>query len=272
MRKITFAALVAMVAMTSQGALAQTVPPTTVNSPQSTNNGVSNPVGQNTNVQVNNSYAGMNSFGVGIECATPYLAAGLFNNNTNVGGGVGASAANNNSLGGTLQYVVPVGGRSQSNCTELSSEILRQRQLDTQITLIERCADFAKAGIKLDSAVYPQIAAACAGVHVTPGVGLAPSALPTAAPALAQTVSQSVTVPKLVVYREPAPPAKIVTQTCARWSAPTTHQRRLVRQLSAQLRSNKLSRHGAAVAARQLAELQSSCVNPVALINVLAGR
>lgn len=245
-------------------ALAQQAPPVTVNSPQSNNNGVSNPVGQNTNVQVNNSYAGMNSFGVGIECATPYLAAGLFNNNTTVGGGAAATSnANNNSVGATLQYVLPVGGKQQTNCTALSSEILHQHQLDTQITLIQRCADFAKAGITLDSRVYPELAAACVGVHVavtaTPTVGQ----LPTAAPAV-----QTVTVPKLVVYREPAPPAS----SCRVSQRATAQQRHLAQAIENGLREGNISKARARILARQLQELQAACLSPLAMARALAAR
>ncbi len=245
--------------------LAQQAPPVTVNSPQSTNNGVSNPVGQNTNVQVNNSYAGMNSFGVGIECATPYLAAGLFNNNTTVGGGdAAASNANNNSVGATLQYVLPVGGRQQTNCTALSSEILHQHQLDTQITLIQRCADFAKAGITLDPKVYPELAAACVGVHVsmtsTPAVGQ----LPVSSPPVVQTV----TVPKLVVYREPAPAAP----SCRPTERATAEQIHLARAIRNGLRQGTVSKARAKILAGQLNELQAACLSPIAMARALAQR
>lgn len=265
MRNLSTIVLAVALASTPIVSLAQQAPPVTVNSPQSTNNGVSNPVGQNTNVQVNNSYAGMNSFGVGIECATPYLAAGVFNNNTSVGGSSAATAsgANNNSLGATLQYVLPVGGRQQTNCTALSSEILHQRQLDTQITLIQRCADFAKAGITLDAKIYPELAAACVGVHVsaasTPSVGQ----LPPSPPAV-----QTVTVPKLVVYREPAPPAPV----CHRSQRATAQQRHLAQAIENGLRARTISKARARILARQLQELEAACLSPLAMAKALAAR
>ncbi len=261
MKKLLSMVIVAAFAMSAAPALAQQ---TTVNSPQSTNNGISNPVGQNTNVQVNNSYAGMNSFGVGIECATPYLAAGLYNNNTNVNdGGLGASnnAGSNNSLGGTLQYVVPIGGRQQANCTALSNEIVHQHQLDTQITLIQRCTDFAKAGVTLDSKVYPEIAAACAGIHVTPGAA-STSMVPT--PQI-----QTVTVPKLVVYKEPA--AQSPTACGDGYRAPTPRDKRLLAAWRDSLH-HKLSAAGAKMAAEYMRELQSDCVNPIAMTQGLGNR
>lgn len=261
MRNISYIAIAAALVFAPVASMAQTVPPTTVNAPQSTNNGVSNPVGQNTNVQVNNSYAGMNSFGVGIECATPYLAAGVFNNNTTVGGGIAsASNANNNSLGGTLQFVVPIGGKQQSNCTALSDEIVHQHQLDTQITLIQRCADLLKAGIKVDATRYPEIAAACDGVHV--------SAVPATTAALPMTPTvQTVTVPKLVVYREPAQAAP----KCRSVSSPNARERKLAQAIK-DAAHGKLSRKGATLVAEYMRELQSSCLTPVAMVQVLEDR
>lgn len=198
MKKFVSLAIVFALSAAIAPADAQTVPTTTnVNAPQSSNQGVSNPVGENTNVQVNNNYSGMNSFGVGIQCATPYLAAGVFNNNTDItGGGVNVSnAGGNNTTGATLQFVIPVGGTQGSNCTALSNEIVKQRQLDTQITLIQRCAEFAKAGITLDSRVYPQLASACAGVKVA-------VATTNSAPAGTSGSSDEAAaqLPKLVVY------------------------------------------------------------------------
>ncbi len=197
-------------------ALAQTVPPTqNVNAPTSSNNGVSNPVGENTNVQVNNSYSGMNSFGVGIQCATPYLAAGFFNNNTDIngGGGIGVNTGvgGNNTTGATLQVVVPIGGTQGANCTALSNEIVKQRQLDTQITLIQRCADFAKAGITLDARVYPQLASACAGVKVAMS-GSSSSSSPSGS-----SDEAAASLPKLMVYasdsKSPSQPSQPKAQS-----------------------------------------------------------
>ena len=259
MNRLVTALLAAAMALSTAPALAQTVPATTVNAPSSSNNSVSNPVGQNTNVQVNNSYAGMNSFGVGIECATPYLAAGLYNNNTNVNNGtvvgVQNNAGSNNSLGGTLQFVVPVGGKQQANCTALSDEIVHQHVLDTQITLIQRCADFAKAGINLDSKIYPEIAAACAGVKVNPNA---------AQTSLVPQI-QTVTVPKLVVYREPAP-----SPCSSGYHPPTVRDKQLITAYRSTMR-RKLSQQQAKTAAGYMHELLSDCVNPVAMTQALDG-
>lgn len=263
MKRLLSIAVVVGLVMSAAPALAQQTS-TTLNSPQSNNNGIANPVGQNTNVQVNNSYAGMNSFGVGIECATPYVALGLYNNNTSVNNGtvagVSSNAGSNNSLGGTVQFVVPVGGKQQSNCTSLSNEIVHQHQLDTQITLIQRCSDFAKAGIALDPKVYPELASACSGVHVT----MTPQTTSMASPA---PQVQTVTVPKLVVYKEPA----VAADPCSTgYHKPTSRDKRLMVAWRQSMR-HKLSKRQASAAAEYMRELQSDCVDPIAMAQGLDG-
>ncbi len=285
---IAFAGVIA-VALAAPAMAQQTPPTQTVNAPQSSNNGVSNPVGQNTNVQVNNSYAGMNSFGVGIQCATPYLAAGVYNNNTNVNNGINVGASNNagsnNSLGATVQLVVPVGGKQQSNCTALSDEIVKQRQLDTQMTLIQRCADFAKAGISLDSRVYPEVAAACGGVHVTattasttttaaagtqttttalvttPGTQMTSVVTPQAAaqPSVAPP-AQAVAMPNLVVFKGSAQSTKTA---CGSQHIPSAHEVRLLAAWRDSLSRNEFAR-GAKLAAQYMHEVHGDCTAPIA--------
>ncbi len=256
-------------------AVAQTVPPTTnVNAPTSSNNGVSNPVGENTNVQVNNSYSGMNSFGVGIQCATPYLAAGVFNQNTDIngGGGIGinTNTGGNNTLGGTLQLVIPFGGQQQANCTALSNEIVKQRQLDTQITLIQRCAEFAKAGITLDARVYPELASACVGVKVA----VAPA---NSAPAASSGSSDEAAagLPKLVVYAsdsksqsqaQPQPksqPAPAAVAACSTPKELNDRDKTLLEQwkMSSSHQNSALQK---SLTAKYASELAADCIDPIA--------
>lgn len=250
-------------------AFAQTVPPTTVNAPSSNNNGVSNPVGQNTNVQVNNSYSGMNSFGVGIQCATPYLATGVYDNNTavnngTVGVGVANNAGSNNSTGVTMQLIVPFGGTQQSNCTALSNEIVKQRQLDTQITLIQRCADFAKAGITLDARIYPELAVACSGVKVAMTAPPATSNAPTASSTVdAAAPVTAPALPKLIVYNDAAKSSVNPAAVCA--AVPTVvtdRDKRLLEQWKESMRHQftPLQRN---LAAHYQAELQADCIDPM---------
>ena len=253
--KITLIALIALVVGAAPlAAMAQAVPPTTtnVNAPTSTNNGVSNPVGENTNVQVNNSYSGMNSFGVGIQCATPYVAAGVYNNDTSIYGGgtpgVPVAPGANNTTGVTMQLVVPLGGKQQDNCTALSNEIVKQRQLDTQITLIQRCADFAKAGITLDARIFPQLASACAGVRVANGSG----------PAQPGSGDQAATqLPKLEVFASDTKPGA----ACPARPALTAHDRTLLDQWRTAVAhpNSPLERE---LAARYEHELLADCIDP----------
>jgi len=258
MKKFVSLAIALALSAAIAPAEAQTVPTTTnVNAPQSTNQGVSNPVGENTNVQVNNSYSGMNSFGVGIQCATPYLAAGVFNNNTDVsGGGVGVSTSGNNTTGATLQFVIPVGGTQGANCTALSNEIVKQRQLDTQITLIQRCAEFAKAGITLDARVYPQLASACAGVKVamssTGSVPAAPSGDDQA----------SAQLPKLVVYATDSKAKPTASNACTVPKELSDRDKTLLEEwkMSSEHQNSRLQQQ---LAAKYKAELAADCIDPV---------
>lgn len=283
MKKIVSLAIALAMSAAVAPAVAQTVPPTTnVNAPQSTNQGVSNPVGENTNVQVNNNYSGMNSFGVGIQCATPYLAAGVFNNNTDITGGGGVNVSNaggNNTTGATLQFVIPVGGTQGSNCTALSNEIVKQRQLDTQITLIQRCAEFAKAGITLDARVYPQLASACAGVKV---------AMTNATPSTPSSSNDEAAaqLPKLVVYAtdsksqqpsasaSPAPAAAksssassqstvAAASACSSPKELSDRDKTLLEQwrMSSTHQNSSLQK---SLTAKYAAELAADCVDPVA--------
>lgn len=276
MKKFVSLAIVIALSAAIAPADAQTVPTTTnVNAPQSSNQGVSNPVGENTNVQVNNSYSGMNSFGVGIQCATPYFAAGVYNNNTDITGGGNINTSNaggNNTTGATLQFVVPVGGTQGSNCTALSNEIVKQRQLDTQITLIQRCAEFAKAGITLDAHVFPQLASVCAGVKVA---ATATNATPAAPMGNDEAAAQ---LPKLVVYssdtkapQAAAPPAPIAATlaqapACMAPKVLNDRDKALLEQwkMSSEHQNSALQK---SLTKKYRAELAADCIDAVAWVH-----
>lgn len=103
------------------------------------------------NTQVNINSIGNYSFGAGIECATPGLSFSAFGSSGN--------------FGGTASYIVPLGGKIGRNCKELTSEILKQRQLDTNFTLIAKCIEFKKAGVSLDYVKFPEFKI-CEGVTI----------------------------------------------------------------------------------------------------------
>lgn len=158
MRKllVTGALIGAMTAF-SLPAAAQTVPNNTQNTQSQA---VANPVGSNTNVQNNLNYSGVNAFGPGIQCATPYVSSSLFRNDLTFGNIPGSSQ---NNTGAALQYVMPVGGASNKVCQELASEILTQRQLDT-------CLNVRRAGFKFDPKEFPEEAKRCNALIFDPTV------------------------------------------------------------------------------------------------------
>lgn len=106
----------------------------------------------NTNTQVNVNSIGNYQLGPGIQCATPGLAFNLF-------GSKGSYATGN--FGGTVSYIIPLGGSVADDCKTLTKQIAIQRTLDTCIVLIDR-------GIIVDPKVHPELAQQCAGLSKAP--------------------------------------------------------------------------------------------------------
>lgn len=113
------------------------------------------------NQQVNVNNIGSYSFGNGIECATPGIALNAFGN----------SFGGDSGLGATVSYVVPLGGKVGRNCRELTTEILKQRQLDTNFALVRQCTEFAKAGVIIDYKRFPQLEL-CQGISIRQNVSV----------------------------------------------------------------------------------------------------
>lgn len=121
-----------------------------------------NAVTSNISTQINNQTMGANAYGGGVQCQAPQVALGGYGANLNSGIGLAQSDA-----GFSAQYLAPVGGDANKTCAALSHQMLEARELENTTTTIQRCADFARSGIVLDPAVYPNLARSCAGVHVT---------------------------------------------------------------------------------------------------------
>lgn len=140
---------------------------------QSSNNGVNNQSnsgtviqnpsgGSQTNINQNNAFSSTYSFGPGISCPTPSLAANL-----NYGGGNGwggGYSSGSGSYGASLSYIHPLGGSIGDACEGLVTEITRQRQLDTDVNLIKVCADMAANNIQIDLKAFPEFKV-CESVH-----------------------------------------------------------------------------------------------------------
>lgn len=123
--------------------------------------------GINQNTQIN--YQGANDvgFGGGIICRTPALYVAGYGSGTN-GSGYDAGA-----FGAVAGINIPL-GQANSNCLELSREVLVQRQLDTCLTLL-------KAGFDFDAAVWPELKR-CRGLFAAAPPEPAPAPVPAPAP------------------------------------------------------------------------------------------
>lgn len=117
---------------------------------------------QNVSTQINNENLGANSYGQGITCQAPQIALGGYGARESSGVGLP-----NSDTGFSVQYLTPLGASSTRSCQSLADEVLKQRKLDTQLTMIQKCADFARAGIVLDQQTYPELARACAGIRLS---------------------------------------------------------------------------------------------------------
>ena len=119
--------------------------------------------GTQTNVNQNNSFNSTYSFGPGISCPTPALAAALYNGygDANAAG----YTSSNNVIGGAVALVLPLGGDIGRTCKQLVKEIARQRVLDTKVTMINVCAQFVQQGVVIDTEQFPEFKV-CSGVKV----------------------------------------------------------------------------------------------------------
>lgn len=141
-------------------------PNQSINNQSATGSVNQSPVGGiNSNYQINNSANTDFGFGIGIYCRGMHLTVGGF-------GSSSASRLFNNSqstfddLGGAIGLSIPLPSEVSSNCKKLAQEIVKQRQLDTQLNLIKQCAILKKDGITFDVAVFPEFAK-CDSVKIT---------------------------------------------------------------------------------------------------------
>ncbi len=116
----------------------------------------------NVSTQINNQNLGANSYGNGISCQSAQVALGGYGGRQTSGVGL-----NNADTGFSVQYLAPLNGNANKTCASLSQEVLLSRQIDNATTMIQKCTDFARAGVVLDPAIYPDLSRACSGVRVT---------------------------------------------------------------------------------------------------------
>jgi hypothetical protein len=121
--------------------------------------------GVNSNYQINNSSATDYGFGVGIYCRGMHLSVGGF------GSSAISKLFNDNQstfddIGGAIALNIPLPSEVTTNCKKLAAEIVKQRQLDTQLNLIKQCALLKKEGIEFSVEAFPEFAK-CESVKVT---------------------------------------------------------------------------------------------------------
>ena len=119
--------------------------------------------GSNSNYQINSVSNSQHSFGPGISCPTPELGVGVFGGSNSSFDSNYSNGANN--YGATVMFTTPLGGDVGEYCRELAREISRQRRLDTEVTMIQQCAQFARSGVIIDAEVFPEFAV-CSAITV----------------------------------------------------------------------------------------------------------
>jgi hypothetical protein len=107
------------------------------------------------NVGILNQTIGEYNFGPGISCSTPSVA---------LNGYMSSLSREREVYGATFSLMIPLGGKVGGNCRRLTDEIVKQRRLDTSLTLVKTCVDFSSRGVRIDPKVHPELAAACIGV------------------------------------------------------------------------------------------------------------
>ena len=119
--------------------------------------------GSNSNYQINSVSNSQHMFGPGISCPTPELGVGVFGGANSSFDSEYSNGANN--YGATLMFTTPLGGDIGKYCKELAREVARQRRLDTEVTMIQQCAQFAQAGVTIDTTKFPDFAV-CSAITV----------------------------------------------------------------------------------------------------------
>lgn len=119
--------------------------------------------GSNSNYQINSVSNSQHEFGHGISCPTPELGVGVFGGSNSSYDSNYSNGANN--YGATVMFTTPLSGDIGQYCKKLALEIVRQRQLDTEVTMIQQCARFAREGVTIDPKTFPEFAV-CSAITV----------------------------------------------------------------------------------------------------------
>lgn len=110
--------------------------------------------GTQVNNNVNNAYSSTYSFGPGISCPTSSLAFSAFGGASDAWSA--GTGSNGSSLGGSVSFIMPIGGDTGDSCRTLAAEIANQRVLDTKVNMIKVCSELARQDIKVDLKDFPE--------------------------------------------------------------------------------------------------------------------
>lgn len=117
--------------------------------------------GTNVNYQTNNQWSNEIGFGPGIFCRTPtfYIGSSVGTTvNSQDNDNFGNSANSGQNISGNIGILVPFGTSVLRDCQRLSSQIVRDRQISTELSMIRACHSLAREGIKVDPQKYPLLA------------------------------------------------------------------------------------------------------------------
>jgi len=113
--------------------------------------------GTNINYQTNNAYNNEFGFAPGVFCRTPTLFVGgnMGNNQLDAYDSVAESGNNARNYSANIGLVLPFGSATIDHCKRLSANIVRDREISTQLSMIRACASLEKEGIVVDAEKYP---------------------------------------------------------------------------------------------------------------------
>lgn len=117
--------------------------------------------GTNVNYQTNNQWSNEIGFGPGIFCRTPSLNLGGTiggSSNTSDNPNFGGNSNNSQNASGYVGILVPFGSSVLRDCQRLGAQIVRDRQISTELSMIRACKALEREGIKVDPLKYPLLA------------------------------------------------------------------------------------------------------------------
>lgn len=138
--------------------------------------------GTNINQQVNNAFDTSLGFGPGVICRSPsFFVNGSYgnqNNSVNTTPVPSGNFTNGNSYTATAGIVVPFGSSTITSCEQFANQIVLDRKISTELSLIRACASLQIDRLKINPEKFPLLATC-----LEPVVNLPPVTPPPAPPA-----------------------------------------------------------------------------------------